>query len=70
MLIHILRENGVFDDVEESALVKRTGSIDNEHEITTWVEYRFPESDVIVHRSVHVHLKQGLFAAGVAADFG
>jgi hypothetical protein len=70
MLIHILRQTGIEDDVDESELVKCEGVVDNDNEHTTWVEYRFPGSDVIVHRSVHVHLKQGLFAAGVAADFG
>ncbi len=59
-----------FEQVEESELVKIEGLVDNDHEITRWVEYRFPGSDVIVHRSVHIHLKQGLFADGVAADFG
>lgn len=55
-LIHILR-NGVESDVEESCLVKTEGTIDNEHETTTFVEYRFPGSDVIVHRSCSVSIK-------------
>lgn len=59
--IHILREDHgsgrVEDDVEEAELVKTEGLIDNDHELTTWVEYRFPGSDVIVHRSAHVTLK-------------
>jgi hypothetical protein len=63
MLIHILREpdaDGVRteDDVDASQLVKTEGVIDNEDEHTTWVEYRFPGSDVIVHRSCHVTLKK------------
>ncbi len=60
-LIHILRDGPdprVEDDVEEALLVKTTGVIDNEHEYTTWVEYRFPGSDVIVHRSAHVTIKK------------
>jgi hypothetical protein len=65
MLIHILREPDasgarIEDDVDETLLVKTEGSVDNDHECTTWVEYRFPGSDVIVHRSVHVTLKEGL----------
>ena len=62
-MIHILREpdvNGVRveDDVDEGLLVKTEGVVDNDHEHTTWVEYRFPGSDVIVHRSCHVTLKK------------
>lgn len=73
MLIHILRDSvagaeRVEDDVEESALVKTEGVIDNEHEYTTWVEYRFPGSDVIVHRTAHVALKK--WPDGMAAVLG
>jgi hypothetical protein len=75
MQIHILRpENAagqrIEDDVDESCLVKTVGLIDNDHERTTWTEYRFPESDVVVHRSCHVTLKKwpdGL--AGVIQPF-
>jgi hypothetical protein len=58
-LIHIVQD-GRESDVDESRLVKTEGAVDNDHEYTTWVEYRFPGSDVIVHRSAHVTLKQGL----------
>ena len=57
-LIHILRADGFEDDVDETLLVTTVGEVDNAHERTTWVEYRFPDSDVIVHRSVHVTLKE------------
>ncbi len=70
MLVLIEHGDGRREEVDDSRLVKTEGSFENDDERTTWVEYRFPGSDVIVHRSVHVHLKQGLFAAGVAADFG
>ena len=43
--------------VPESLLVKSTGQVDDERELTNWVEYRLPGTDVIVHRSVHVTLK-------------
>jgi hypothetical protein len=56
-------------DVDESKLVKLEGATDNEHEYTTWVEYRFPGSDVIVHRSCHVTIKEGLEAQGRAQYF-
>jgi len=52
-------------DMDESALVKSEGLIDNDNERTTWVEYRI--GDEIVHRSVHVTLKkQAVFADGEA----
>lgn len=45
---------------DDAQLVKTEGVVDNAREHTTWVEYRFPGSDVVVHRSVHVTLKDGL----------
>lgn len=56
---------GVMDD---SQLEKREGTIDNENELTTWVEY-WLESE-LVHRSAHVTLKKmPTFAGGEAASF-
>ena len=52
-------------EMEESALEKREGSIDNEHEHTTWVEYWLDGE--LVHRSAHVNLKQNVIADGIAA---
>jgi hypothetical protein len=46
----------IYGDMDESALVKRTGVIDNAHEQTTWIEYYL--GDELVHRSVHVQLKE------------
>lgn len=48
-------------DLEESTLIKTEGQIDNENEFTTWVEYRLPDSDEIIHRSAHVTLKKNIF---------
>lgn len=42
-------------DMDESLLVKKEGSVDNEIELTDWVEYWL--DDELVHRSVHVRLK-------------
>ena len=49
-------------DMEESWFEKREGTIDNDNEHTTWVEY-WHEGE-LVHRSVHVRLKKSppLFA--------
>lgn len=66
-LIHILRD-GVESDVEEATLVKAEGVVENDHEHTTWIEYRMPGSDVIVHRSAHVTVKQWPGALGAAVQ--
>lgn len=73
MSVHILREPNaegvrVEDDVDESLLVKKEELIDNENETTTTVEYRFPGSDVIVHRSSHVTLKKWPEGLGAVAQ--
>lgn len=52
-------------EMDESLLEKKTGFVDNEHEVTNWVEY-WHEGEM-VHRSVHVTLKKNVFADGVAA---
>jgi hypothetical protein len=51
----------------EEALAKSEGTDENDNEIVNWVEYRL--GDELVHRSVHVHLKRGMFADGVTANF-
>jgi hypothetical protein len=53
-------------EMDDSLLEKREGTVDNEQELTKWVEY-WLEGE-LVHRSVHVHLKKNVFADGVAAD--
>ena len=55
-------------DMDNSQLEKREGTIDNENELTTWVEY-WLEGE-LVHRSAHVTLKKmPTFAGGEAASF-
>lgn len=51
----------------EEALAKSEGTDENDNEIVNWVEYRL--GNELVHRSVHVHLKRGMFADGVTANF-
>jgi hypothetical protein len=51
----------------EDALDKREGTDENDNEIVNWVEYHLDGE--LVHRSVHVHLKRGMFADGVTANF-
>ena len=53
--------------MDESLLEKKEGMLEDDNEITRWVEY-WHEGE-LVHRSVHVHLKTNVFADGVAAMF-
>jgi len=55
-------------DMDESLLEKKEGTVDNDIESTTWVEY-WLEGE-LVHRSAHVTLKQSAtFAGGETASF-
>jgi hypothetical protein len=54
--------------MDESLLEKKEGSIDNENEYTTWVEYWL--NDELVHRSAHVTLKKSPFSDLFAASLG
>ena len=51
-------------EMDDSLLEKRDGSIDNDTETTSWVEYWLDGE--LVHRSVNMVLKQGIFAQGEA----
>ena len=46
-------------DMDDSLLVKKEGTVDDENEYTTWVEYYL--NDELVHRSAHVTLKKSPF---------
>jgi len=66
-----LQPDGPITEMDESLLEKREGVIDNDVEYTTWVEYWIPgTTDRAVHRSVHVHLKQGLILNPVQGQIG
>ena len=54
-------------EMDESLLEKREGSLDNDNESTTWVEYWLDGE--LVHRSVHVALKKNVSSAVEAASF-
>jgi len=51
-------------EMDESLLEKREGSIDNDTETTSWVEYWLDGE--LVHRSVNMVLKRGVFADGIS----
>lgn len=53
--------------MDESLLEKREGGIDDENELTTWVEYWYEGE--LVHRSAHVILKKFPSLSGEAASF-
>ena len=53
--------------MDEALLVKKTGVIDNENELTTWTEYWLDGE--LVHRSAHVNLKKNIFAESAIAGF-
>jgi hypothetical protein len=52
-------------DMDESLLEKREGTVDNDNELTTWVEYW--DGEELVHRSAHVTLKKMPTFAGAEA---
>jgi len=53
-------------EMDDSLLVKQEGSLDNDNETTTWVEYWLDGE--LVHRSAHVALKQAPLIAVEAAS--
>jgi hypothetical protein len=57
-------------DMDETLLDKREGVLDNDNEYTTWVEYRLPDTDEVIHRSAHVSLKTAVFSLGETAQLG
>jgi hypothetical protein len=51
-------------EMDDSLLEKREGSIENDTETTSWVEYWLDGE--MVHRSVHMALKRSVFADGIS----
>ena len=51
-------------EMDDSLLEKREGSLDNDTETTSWVEYWL--NGEMVHRSVHMALKRSVFADGIS----
>jgi hypothetical protein len=60
--------NTIHGEMDDSLLVKKEGSLDNDVEFTTWTEYWL--DDEMVHRSVHVTLKTSPFVQLEAASIG
>ena len=56
-------------EMDDSLLVKREGTVDNDNETTSWVEYWLEVE--LVHRSAHVTLKKPpAFVGGETASIG
>ena len=55
-------------EMDDSLLEKREGSLDNDTETTSWVEYWLDGE--MVHRSVHMALKRSVFADGISQSVG
>ena len=51
-------------EMDDSLLEKREGSIDTDTETTSWIEYWLDGE--MVHRSVNMALKRGVFADGIS----
>jgi hypothetical protein len=54
-------------DMDDSLLEKLEGTVDNDNETTTWVEY-WLEGE-LVHRSAHVTLKKTVTLSSSVASF-
>ena len=54
-------------EMDDSLLEKKEGSVNNDNESTTWVEYWLDGE--LVHRSAHVALKKNVSSAVEAASF-
>jgi hypothetical protein len=51
-------------EMDDSLLERRDGSVENDTETTSWVEYWL--NGEMVHRSVYMALKRGVFADGIS----
>ena len=51
-------------EMDDSLLEKRGGSLENDTETTSWVEYWL--AGELVHRSVNMALKRSVFADGIS----
>ena len=53
-------------DMDDSLLVRKDGNMENSNEKTSWVEYYL--DDELVHRSVHVELKNPLVTETILGE--
>ena len=62
-----MRVTTIYGDMDDALLTKKEGGLENDHELTTWVEYYHGEE--LVHRSVHVRLKEQVHATPLTQSF-
>jgi hypothetical protein len=74
-----LEEGGPITQMDEAFLYRRTVTLDDDHEHTVATEYFHLHDKPLlnagqfvraIHRSVHVHLKQGVGIEGVLGKVG
>ena len=53
-------------EMDDSLLVRKDGNMENSNEKTSWVEYYL--DDELVHRSVHVELKNPLVTETILGE--
>jgi len=53
-------------DMDDSLLVRKDGNMEDSNEKTSWVEYYL--DDELVHRSVHVELKNSLVVETILGE--
>lgn len=58
--------NTIHGPMNPAHLRKEQGATENDNEKTTWTEYWL--GDALVHRSVHMELKQALFSMAESAS--
>lgn len=68
MLINVDLGTGVMCQLEDHLLTRRNSVVDNGHERTKVTEYLLKGK--VVHRSVHVQLKQGIGIEGIFGSIG
>lgn len=54
-------------EMDTSLLIKKVGNMEDDNEITNWIEYYLDGE--LVHRSVHVYLKKNVIAESIATIF-
>jgi hypothetical protein len=56
----------IHGEMDDSLLEKKEGSLDNDNETTSWVEYWLDGE--LVHRSVNMALKRSVVGTAIAAS--
>jgi hypothetical protein len=60
--------NTIYGEMDESTLRKIEGSLEDDNEKTSWIEYW--KDDELVHRSATVNMKQGFIGGVLTGQIG